>query len=57
MNDFTLHDTLKALVEAQRLGGPIDQPEGTRYIQLSDTLVTKMIASITEAVLIYHPPK
>lgn len=55
--EMTLHDVLKILIEAERLGASTDEPEGTRFIQISDTLAKKMIDVIQDGIWIYHPPK
>lgn len=36
------------LIKAPRLGSEVDKPEGTRYIQLSETLVNQILAKIEE---------
>lgn len=36
----------QVLRAADRIGAPVDEPEGARYIQLSDTLVTQLLAGI-----------
>ena len=40
---MTLQDIITGLNNAERFGGEIDSPEGTRYIIMSDTLA-KLIA-------------
>lgn len=40
--------TLNVLRMAPRVGAEKDEPEGSRYIQLSETLVNLMIAELTK---------
>lgn len=37
------------LRNAPRLGAPIDNPEGARYIQISDTLAKHLVAEFDKA--------
>ncbi len=46
MSVNTLKDVLDALVIAPRSGAEKDEPEGARYIQLSDTITSQMIIVI-----------
>ena len=39
-------DVIEILKRAQRLGSPTDEPEGTRYIRISDTLASEMIEAL-----------
>ena len=41
-----LATVIKILKEADRIGQPEDKPEGVRYIQISDTLVSEMIEEL-----------
>jgi hypothetical protein len=43
-----LEDVIDILKKAERLGNEKDDPEGTRYIMLSDTLANKMIEGLEE---------
>jgi len=43
---ITFHNVLDILEKAPRLGSDKDEPEGTRYIIISDTLAKKMIAAL-----------
>ena len=45
-NNAVLKPVLKALRDAPRIGADKDIPEGTRYIQISDTLALKMERNI-----------
>ena len=46
MHVSTLQDIQDVLVLASRSGAEKDEPEGVRYIQLSDTITSQMIAAI-----------
>lgn len=39
----------KALRDAERLGEPHDEPEGSRFIIISDTLATKMADALEDS--------
>ena len=39
---MTLQDIIDCLRNAKRQGYPVDIPEGSRYIKISDTLASKM---------------
>jgi len=41
-------DVLDILINAIRIGSDKDEPEGSRYIMLSDTLVKNMIRAIKD---------
>ena len=41
-----LQNWIAALQTAPRMGGMNDEPEGTRYIQISDTLAQSMVAAL-----------
>lgn len=41
-----VHEFLSALVNAQRFGGQVDEPEGVRYVQISDTLANLYAARV-----------
>jgi hypothetical protein len=43
-----VEEILNMLKSAPRLGAENDIPEGTRYIQISETLVNKIISDIQE---------
>lgn len=43
---FTLEEIAEILRKSIRIGEEIDKPEGVRYIQISDTLAKKIVASI-----------
>ncbi len=49
----TLKIIVCALVEANRFGDVEDQPEGSRWIQLSDTVATQMAKDLMGVVLRY----
>ena len=38
----TIRDVINVLRSAERLGASEDNPEGVRYIQISDTLATQL---------------
>lgn len=38
-----LQDLIRAFEKADRMGAPTDEPEGTRYVQMSDTVVKQII--------------
>ena len=40
--DHIVDDIIRTLEEAPRIGAAQDKPEGTRYIQISDTLATSL---------------
>jgi hypothetical protein len=44
--DCTIADIILILENALRMGAEIDDPEGVRYIQLSDTLAQKIISTL-----------
>ena len=41
-------DVIEILKRAQRLGPPTDEPEGVRYIYISDTLASEMIEALNK---------
>ena len=41
-------DVALALDAADRIGNDIDEPEGTRYIQISDTLAKELSQALRE---------
>jgi hypothetical protein len=43
---MTMDEVLSILKDSERMGMPVDQPEGSQYIQLSDTLVRHMINTL-----------
>ena len=43
---YHIDDVLKVLEGAERIGTSNDFPEGSRYIQISETLTTQMIEAI-----------
>ena len=45
-NDLNYIDVKNILKYAERMGAEKDKPEGFRYIQISDTLVKKMVKAI-----------
>jgi hypothetical protein len=45
-NVLSLTAIADGLENAARLGRPVDQPEGVRYIQISDTLSKQFVASL-----------
>ena len=47
---MTLEDIKHILIMADRIGSDKDIPEGTRYIQLSETLVEEMIEVLDEEI-------
>jgi len=55
---ITLLGDVRFLLEvAPRFGTAIDKPEGTRYIQLSDTLVTEMVKILVQYELALRRPE
>ena len=40
----SIQEVVRVLEEAERLGEDVDEPEGSRYIQISETLVNEMLA-------------
>jgi len=34
------------LEKAERIGADVDEPEGARYVQISDTLLREIVANI-----------
>lgn len=42
----TIDDVIQVLRETKRVGSLIDLPEGTRYIQISETLLDEMIEAL-----------
>jgi len=45
-----LLDLAKTIEDAPRLGSDIDNPEGSRYIQISDTLACQWVSTIRCAI-------
>lgn len=45
---YSLKQIIGILASAERQGMPEDNPEGSRYVQLSDTLVSAMTADLQE---------
>jgi len=45
-NKECLHEIADMLDKAERIGADKDEPEGMRYIQLSDTLAKKISAKL-----------
>ena len=43
---MNINDIIAILKSAQRIGADKDEPEGTRYIMLSDTLASKIITCL-----------
>mgnify|MGYP000645316265 CR=1 FL=1 len=43
-----LQDIIRAFEKADRMGAPTDEPEGTRYVQMSDTIVKKIVRQLVE---------
>jgi len=41
--DFDMGNVANILENAERIGNVKDEPEGSRYIQISETLVNKML--------------
>jgi LPS O-antigen subunit length determinant protein (WzzB/FepE family) len=41
-----LQEICKALSAAERLGAEKDEPEGSRYVQISETLLTSLLLEI-----------
>lgn len=52
MNNLMIEDVLDVLKHTDRMGTDVDEPEGSRYIQLSETLVQEMIAACYAVVYI-----
>ena len=46
MTMLTLKAVIAVMKSARRIGGETDVPEGTRYIQISDTLAKQMAAAL-----------
>ncbi len=49
MKELTTPEVIQILHKAERAGAETDEPEGSRYIQLSETLVLQMVASLAVA--------
>ena len=49
---MTISDVIQALRTAPRFGADTDQPEGSRYIQISDTFANEMAQSIEDTWLL-----
>ena len=45
---MTLEEIIQGLQNADRFGEDTDEPEGARFIQLSDTLVCQMIETLKD---------
>ena len=43
---YDLIDIIEVLSLSNRSGSDVDEPEGSRFIQLSDTLVRDMVVSL-----------
>jgi hypothetical protein len=43
---LTIQDMIEVLDGSDRMGMPVDVPEGSRYVQLSETLVQEMANSL-----------
>ena len=43
---YTIQDVIDALKDAPRQGSYKDEPEGSRYITMSDTLVKEIIKTL-----------
>ena len=43
---MTLKDVINILENGERVGSERDEPEGSRYIKISDTLARKMAESL-----------
>ena len=48
---MNIKDMLEILVMAERQGTEKDEPEGSRFIQISDTMAKKMIKTLEIEVL------
>ena len=46
MSVITIQDVIDVLKNADRIGSYKDEPEGSRYIILSDTLVKQLIMAL-----------
>ena len=46
MKELTTPEVIQILYKAERIGAETDEPEGSRYIQLSETLVLQMVAGL-----------
>jgi len=44
----SIQDVIRVLEDAARLGEDVDEPEGARYIQISETLVNEMLKALRE---------
>ena len=49
LESMRLHEIAEALENMPRLGDEFDDPEGRRYLQISDTLVEQIVAAIRKA--------
>lgn len=43
---MSVNDVIAVLASAERQGASVDQPEGARYIQASETLAHRMIEAL-----------
>ena len=50
---MSLEDIIAALKNAPRSGSAVDEPEGSRFVMLSETLASQMIAALEQ--LQFHP--
>lgn len=48
MKNTVIDDIISMLETAHRFGAEIDEPEGARYIRLSETLVNQMISMLRQ---------
>ena len=52
MNNKAVIDTvIKILEESDRVGKPFDNPEGARYIMISETLADRMVVWLKDCVV------
>ena len=51
---YTIHDVIEVLEDAERLGAEKDIPEGSRYVQMSDTCVSLIIATLENVADVYE---
>jgi len=48
----SLKEVVKVLEDATRMGAETDEPEGARYIQISETLVDEMLMVLRDEALL-----
>lgn len=43
-----LQSIIRGFEKAERMGAPTDEPEGVRYVQMSDTIVKQIVRRLVE---------